>query len=243
MLGSSITPLVLVITALALALTPARAETVGFAAEDGLEITAEIGGPSSGPVLVLFHMARASRGEYRDIAPRLHEMGYRTLSVDQRSGGSFNGVRNETAARVGGDPGFLAAIPDLEAAVTYARGKMGAATLGVVGSSYSASLVLALAGRDPDFADAVISFSPGEYFPDRSFVRDATSGISTPVFLTAARSEINQLESIANVIKSEIEVFRPEGAGRHGATALLTADGPEYWTALSAFLVTHLPPG
>lgn len=229
------------VAAIMLTAGSALGEIVRFPAADGLEITAETGGEGSGAVVVLFHMAGASRGEYRDIAPSLHDLGYRTLAVDQRSGGAFNNVRNETAARAGGDPGFAAAIPDLEAAVSFARNQMKAPAVGVVGSSYSASLVLVLAGRDHGFADAVMSFSPGEYFSDKRFVRDAAKDISVPVFLTAARSEIGQIRTIADTITSKAYLFQPSGAGRHGATALVTADGPEYWDALGAFLTAHLP--
>ena len=219
------------------------AETVRFPASDGLQVTAETGGSGAGPVIVLFHMAGASRGEYAQIAPELHRLGYRTLAVDQRSGGAFGGVVNETAAQVASDPGYAAAIPDLKAAAAYARAEMGAETVAVVGSSYSASLVLVLAGRDKGFADAVISFSPGEYFPDRSFVSEAAAGIAVPALLTAARSEMGRVEAIARAMRSDPVVFHPKGAGRHGATTLLTSDGAEYWEAIKAFLAAHLPAG
>jgi dienelactone hydrolase len=217
------------------------AETVQFKATDGVLITAETGGKARGPVIILFHMAGASRGEYRDIAPRLHTLGYRTLAVDQRSGGGFNGVRNETVAGVGRSAGYAAAIPDLKAAGIYARHVMKAKRVGVIGSSYSASLVLIVAGNDAGFADAVMSFSPGEYFSDGRHVRTAATKIKAPVFLTAARGEIGQITPIAKVITSPVTVFKPKGSGRHGATALATKSKAEYWAALEAFLAKHFP--
>jgi dienelactone hydrolase len=217
------------------------AKTVQFKAADGVLITAETGGTARGPVIVLFHMAGASRGEYRDIAPRLHALGYRTLAVDQRSGGGFNGVRNETVAGIGRNAGYAAAIPDLEAAGTYARRVMKAKKVGVIGSSYSASLVLIIAGNDAGFADAVMSFSPGEYFSNGRRVRTAAAKIKVPVFLTAARSEIGQVTPIAKTITSPVTVFKPKGSGRHGATALTTKNKVEYWAALEAFLTKHFP--
>ena len=36
-------------------------------------------------------------------------LGYRTLAVDQLSGGDFNGVHNETVARIGRNTGYEAA--------------------------------------------------------------------------------------------------------------------------------------
>ncbi len=219
----------------------AFAETVTFKTKDGVLITADTGGSGVGSVIVLYHMAGASRGEYRDIAPRLHKLGYRTLAVDQRSGRAFNGVRNETAKRVGRNPGFQAALPDILAAADYARKNMKAKKVGVVGSSYSSSLVLVAAGQNKKFADAVMSFSPGEYFSNKSLVRSSAAKIKAPVFITAARNEMGQIKPIAKVVKSDVTLFKPNGSGRHGATALLTKAGPEYWAALEKFLAQHLP--
>ncbi len=217
----------------------APAETVQFKAADGILITAETGGKARGPVIILFHMAGASRGEYRDIALRLQALGYRTLAVDQRSGGGINGVRNETVAGIGHSAGYAAAIPDLEAAGAYARQGMKTKKVGVIGSSYSASLVLIIAGNDTGFADAVMSFSPGEYFSDGRRVRTAAAKIKAPVFLTAARSEVGQITTIAKTISSPVTVFKPKGSGRHGATALTTKNKTEYWAALEAFLAKY----
>ncbi len=221
----------------------ALAETVTFKASDGIEITAEFLKPdaSYNAVIVLFHMAGASRGEYRDIAPTLNKLGYATLAVDQRSGSAFNGIKNETAARAGSGLGFADAIPDLEAASVWARANSGARLVGVMGSSYSSSLVLVLAGQDSEFADAVMSFSPGEYFGDRQFVSKALPNITAPVFLSAARGEAGQWKPFADKINSSVTGFVPKGSGRHGATALVSSDGPEYWVALKTFLADHLP--
>jgi dienelactone hydrolase len=219
----------------------AFSETVTFKAKDGVLVTADTGGAGTGAVVVLYHMAGASRGEYRDIAPRLHKLGYRTLAVDQRSGSGFNGVRNETAKRVGGNAGYAAALPDVLAASDYARNVMKAKKVGVLGSSYSSSLVLVAAGRDAKFADAVMSFSPGEYFSNRKLVTKSAAQIKVPVFLTAARNEIGQVKPIAKVIPTDAILFKPKGSGKHGATALVSGSGTEYWAALESFLAKKLP--
>jgi dienelactone hydrolase len=219
------------------------AETVQFKAADGVLITADMGGKGKGPVIVLYHMAGASRGEYRAIAPRLQAMGYRTLAVDQRSGGGFNGVRNETAARFGRNPGYEAALPDIIAAGVYARKVMKARKVAILGSSYSSSLVLVAAGDNPGFADAVLSFSPGEYFSNKHHVRKAAAKITVPVFLTAARGEMRRVAAIAKVIKSPVTVFKPKGVGKHGASALLIKGKAEYWAALDGFLAKYYPAG
>ncbi|MEM7505986.1 MAG: alpha/beta hydrolase [Pseudomonadota bacterium] len=222
--------------------SPALAETIQFDADDGTTITAELTRTTpDAPFLVLFHMAGASRGEYVEIAPRLAALGYNTLAVDQRSGGAFGGVDNRTRAQFGANPSYADAIPDLIAAAAKAR-DLGAATLGVMGSSYSAALVLKLAGDDPDFTDAVIAFSPGEYFGKADYVRSSAARISQPVFITGGRQERSQWQPLFDSIPGDAKTgFQPQGAGRHGATALLTGDGPEYWAALETFLQRHLP--
>ncbi|MEM7056876.1 MAG: alpha/beta hydrolase [Pseudomonadota bacterium] len=221
----------------------AGAETVTFSAEDGVTVTADLSRPDGDAkaVIVLFHMAGASRGEYRDIAPRLLQLGYATLAVDQRSGGAFNGVTNATVKAAGGSGEFIDAVPDMKAAAAWARQNI-APKVAVIGSSYSAALVLVLSGRDPEFADAVMAFSPGEYFGSSNFVRDALEGAKSPIFMTAARSEQGQWQPFAFATAAPVTPFQPNGAGRHGATALVSADGVEYWAALEKFLAAHFPP-
>ena len=225
-------------------LVPAFAEKVTFQATGNLTVTADLQlppGKEAKAAIILFHMAGASRGEYRDIAPILNEMGYATLAVDQRSGGKFNGIKNETATRYGGDQSYGKAAPDLAAASVWVRKNLDVERVGVIGSSYSASLVLVLAGRERSFADAVIAFSPGEYFSEPKFVTKTLPGITVPVFLTAARGEAKQWQSFMPKIKVDVTGFVPEGRGRHGATALVSKDGDEYWKALRGFLNKHLP--
>lgn len=76
-------------------------ETIAIQSGDSLEITADLNliHEKSAPFVVLFHQTGWSRGEYREIAPKLNELGFNTLAVDQRSGGKVNDVRNETHAR------------------------------------------------------------------------------------------------------------------------------------------------
>lgn len=237
----------LLFTALIAALclyTPVKAEIVRFKASDGVVVTADYNTPNANAktVMVLYHMAGASRGEYLKIAERLNALGYATLAVDQRSGRRSNGIRNETAVAAGGSTNFVDAIPDLVAASAWARQIAGVQKVGVLGSSYSAGLVLVLSAKDPDFADAVMSFSPGEYYGAGDYVAREVGKITKPVFLTAARGETGQWEPFAARITSPIVEFVPNGPGRHGASALDSKDGPEYWTALEGFLAQHLSP-
>lgn len=230
---------------------PARAEPVRFAAEDDLQVTGDVyrSATPSDAVIVLFHQAGSSRGEYREIAPRLARKGYVALAVDQRSGKVFAGVINETAARAkaqGKGTEYTDALPDLRASIRYAREKLGARRVIIWGSSYSASLALVLAGRERKLVDGVLAFSPGEYFSGKPPVAKTAARIRVPVFITAAGSEAKQWAGIFRAIRAKATKtgFKPKGEGRHGSSALIPARSdavPEYWAAVDAFLDTHFP--
>ena len=144
-------------------------KTISFTSKDGLQVTADLylAHPTEAPFIVLFHQAGASRGEYRMIAPELNAFGFNAMAVDQRIGNSFNAITNETAKRYGTEgmsEAYIDALPDMEAAIKYARKNYAKGKLIIWGSSYSASLVLKIAGDNPNLADGVLAFSPGEYF-------------------------------------------------------------------------------
>ncbi|MEP3346083.1 MAG: dienelactone hydrolase family protein [Litoreibacter sp.] len=221
----------------------AGAKTVQFEASDGVTVTADFKEPDGSykSVVVLFHMAGASRGEYTNISKRLNTLGYATLAVDQRSGGSFNGVRNETVRSAGGSTDYVGAIPDLVAASHWARKNASASHVGVLGSSYSAGLVLVLSAQDRKFADAVMSFSPGEYYGSKNYVAKKVGDIKAPTFLTSARGEARQWQKFAGRIGSPVVGFIPKGSGRHGASSLDGNGAAEYWVALEGFLGRYLP--
>ena len=78
--------------------------TLTLKSTDGLAMTADLYRPHASkktPFIVLFHQAGWSRGEYREIAPKLNAMGFNCLAVDQRSGQGVNGVTNMTAKAAG----------------------------------------------------------------------------------------------------------------------------------------------
>jgi len=248
-------PMIFAITILLASILPSYAETpaktVEFPSEDGLTITGEVYRPSglATTVIVLFHQAGSSRGEYRDIAPELVKLGYMVLAIDQRAGETFGGVANETnqeAVMADKKTGYKDAIPDMKAAVGYARKDMRAKRVAVWGSSYSASLVLVLAGQDKGFADAVLSFSPGEYFKGNPGVGTAAKSIKVPTFITSARKEITKWKPIFDVIPEGVEAvgFIPRVIGRHGSSALLPVKAVKtqpYWEEVKEFLKAHVP--
>lgn len=184
--------------ALAWGATPALAvgpKQVEFDSKDGLKLTADLyaAKSKSAPVLVLCHQARSSRGEYREIAPKLQAAGYTCLALDQRSGKTWKGVDNETAKRAAAAKkatGYRDAKQDIEAGIDWIKAQGHTGKLALWGSSYSSSLVLVIAAEREDVA-AVLSFSPGEYFKHKAdYVRAAAKTIAKrPVLIVAPERE------------------------------------------------------
>ena len=144
-------------------------KTISFKSDDGVVITADLYmmHDKTKPFIVLFHQANWSRGEYLEIAPELNQLGYNCMAVDLRSGGSVNNVNNQTmqsAMSAMKETKYVNSIPDIAAAIQYADEYYAEGKLIIWGSSYSSSLVLHYAGSNPGNVDAVLSFSPGEYF-------------------------------------------------------------------------------
>lgn len=211
---------------LALIAAPARAaapESVTFRAADGLVVHADLYRPAGPPrgVLLLFHQAGGSRLEYAPVAPRLAALGWVALAVDARSGGGLFGGRNLTAAALPDDPGYLTALPDLEAALAWARGQWPGLKPVVWGSSYSAALVFLLAARHPAEIAAVLAFSPGEYLPGVS-VRAAAARVAVPLYVTSAADageEAAAAELLAASPARHKRQYRAR-AGVHGSATL-----------------------
>ena len=114
-----------------------------FPSKDGLEVTAELylaSDDKQAPFIVLCHQAGWSRGEYREIVPKLVALGFNCLAIDQRSGGAVDGVANMTARKAAAakkDTSFVAAEQDMLAAVEWARANRAEGKLILWGSSYS----------------------------------------------------------------------------------------------------------
>lgn len=224
------------------------AERVTFLAADGVEIVADLhmSHPKSAPIIVLFHQAGWSRGEYLEIAPTLNQLGYNCVAVDLRSGNLVNGVRNETnqnARAMMRQTRYIDAYQDIDAAVKYAA-SMTTNKVIIWGSSYSAALVLAYAGENSAKVQAVLAFSPGEYFKSQGkpadWVSESASTISCPVFITSARNEKGVWQGIFDAIPHERKFsYVPESSlGNHGSSALWVryTDHKLYWEAVVQFL-------
>lgn len=213
-------------------------------AADGLSISADIyrdAAKQDAPWIVLTHQAGSSRGEYRTIAPRLNKLGFNAIAIDQRSGKTFAGVRNETAQRAaarGSKRSYAAAMPDIEAAIAWAREQTSGPVL-LWGSSYSAALALWLAGQKPSLVDGVIAMSPGEYIRGRGIAR-AAGGITAPTLITSPAKERGKWQRIFKAIPAKHKVgYAPTSGGRHGSSALIAArnkSSEAYWAVVQKFL-------
>jgi pimeloyl-ACP methyl ester carboxylesterase len=242
---------ILLLTALLQAATvPAYAsKTLNFRSADGLLISADSYIPYTAvtaPLIMLFHQAGSSRGEYSEIAPRLNKLGFNCIAVDLRSGEYSRGKDNETAIRAGEKnlpTAYVDALPDIIAALQYARKQYNHSKIMAWGSSYSAALVLKVAGDQPQLVDGVIAFSPGEYFShqgkSKTWIRDSAQNISVPTFITSSRNETGSWAPIYDAIDVAYRhSFIPETAGKHGSKALWEkyADSEAYWGAVTGFL-------
>lgn len=225
------------------AIATAQAQPLTFTASDGVTVHAEYRGSKdhSKPLILLFHQAGSNLHEYDTIAPRLIQLGFDTLAVDQRSGGDAYEQSNLTAAAVKGSRSYLEALKDLEAALQWAS-QNGTKIL-VWGSSYSSSLVFVLAAQNPEKISALLSFSPGEYFSSKHFVRDAAAKVKVPVFVTSSSDadEISAAKAIVSAVKSTSKTQHIPEQGTHGSSTLRPDRNPGAagnWRAVEVFLAS-----
>lgn len=214
---------------------------ISFIAPDDLEITADLynAGPNA-PVIVLCHQANSSRGEFKNIAPKLKDMGFTCLALDLRNGGETNGVKNETtvdAINKKFPTSLIYCEQDILAGVAYAEDNLNPEKIILFGGSYSAAIILMIGSYDQRI-DAMVAFSPGEYIDDLS-ISTYIQYITEPVFATGARNEITDVKAMISVMNEEhVTLFSPSGAGDHGNFSLepKTKNSNEYWSALEKFL-------
>jgi pimeloyl-ACP methyl ester carboxylesterase len=231
------------------AVSASQTTELRFPSLDGLEITADsyfVFEPEKAPMVVMFHQANWSRGEFREAGPRFNKMGYNCLAVDLRSGGKVLGIVNETAKRARKQKKptrFVDAMQDIEATLSYVKLKYNPPLLLVIGSSYSAGLVLKVAGDNPGLMDGVIVFSPAEYFSRdgmaHDWVRSSAKNITIPVFITSARKERSRWINIYEVINTSSKYsYVPATKGKHGARSLWSRykDSDGYWRVIETFL-------
>lgn len=207
-------------------------------AADRVTLHAELHGPGdpSRPVALLFHQARSNRSEYRTIAPKLVDMGFDALAIDQRSGAHKWGVANQTVMARGRSAKYDEALPDLKGAVAWAK-ERGYKKIVLWGSSYSAALVFKVAAEDPAIS-AVVAFSPGEYLKKKGSVAEAAAQVKVPVVIFAPAKEKAKAEAIAKAVPGGAQLVVPEDAV-HGSSMLILDKNPKaeaVWTDLRPLL-------
>ena len=223
-------------------------DKINFRSLDQIIITADYYKieKAGAPLILLFHQAGWSRGEYIEIAPRLNKMGFNCLAIDQRSGNEVNNIDNETheqAEKAGRSTTYLDGYIDMQAALNYASDSLGFKKVIVWGSSYSAALTFVLAAQNPQKIIAVLAFSPGEYF-DRygksgHFIKDYAEKVTMPVFITSALLEQKNWKAIYDALPGKNKTyFQPDTKGNHGSRALWSKfkDSEKYWEAVMDFL-------
>ena len=228
--------------ALLMVLCGTAQETIKFPSKDGVAITADLYFVSDTlPYMILCHQAGFSRGEYKETGPKFTKFGYNCLAIDARSGKEANGVTNETARDAAAKKKpttYLDAEQDIIAAIDYAYAKSKKKVI-LLGSSYSASLVLKIAANN-DKVKAVLAFSPGEYFGTQLNLKESIKNLDKPVFVTSSKEEAADVSKLVKDIKSKNkQQFTPSNKGDHGSKALWKETNPnyhEYWLALLMFM-------
>ncbi|MFK7800072.1 MAG: alpha/beta hydrolase [Anaerolineae bacterium] len=227
-------------------MTQQQFKPVHFESKDGLLITADLyPTPPSSPnkgLILLCHRSHFHRGEYRETAPKLVELGFICLAIDQRSGMNSKHIKNETSSLAKEKKlptGYLDARQDIEAAVDYAFELNQQRPIILFGSSYSAALSL-LIGTDSEKVKAIITFSPGEHLK-KTDVAGSIKSLSKPVFATGPQKESDEIEAVMSQVASEhVTLFKPSPAvdGFHGSKTLWESvkGYEEYWNALNNFL-------
>jgi alpha/beta superfamily hydrolase len=231
-------PKTLLLLLVLFSLTADAQEKITFPSLDGLAVTADYyKGLKTRPVILLY-----SRGEYVQTAKTLQKLGYTCLAIDQRSGNAVNGVGNETnaAAKQKKLPtNYLDAEKDIDAGIEYCFNRFQKKIV-VIGSSYSASLLLKLATTNEHIA-RVIAFSPGEYFDKKISIADYVPNIKIQTWVTSSKDEAVELAALLKTSNPKfVKQFVPLQAGEHGSKVLWAGDEKtnEYWRAMLGFLKT-----
>ncbi len=225
----------------------ANPETIEYKSSDSLLITADYYFHSEeAPLIILFHQAGWSRGEYLEIAPKLNKMGFSCLAVDQRSGDGVNDIMNETkkrAEKAGKKTEYLDAFKDMQATLDYALSTLKFKKLIVWGSSYSAALSFVLTENNQDKISAMLAFAPGEYFKrfgkPANYIQTHAAKINLPAFVTSAKDEYDNWKAIFEALPSKQKTyFLPKTDGQHGSRALWEKfpEHKDYWAAVTSFL-------
>ena len=191
----------------------AETESVTMRTSDGVTVYGEVytspGTLKSAPLILLFHQgASNARAEYEPLVPRLLGAGYNLVAIDQRRGGDRFGGTNRTLAGVGeASYSYCEVLPDLEAALAFARARGFDGPTAAWGSSYSAALVFRLGRDHADEIDAIVAFSPASGEPMEGCMPEQYSAeVTQPVL---ALRPIREME--VPYVPGQMALFEEQG--------------------------------
>jgi pimeloyl-ACP methyl ester carboxylesterase len=217
-------------------------KTITFLSGDGVTITAdEYFVNDSLPWMLLCHQASFSRGEYQQTAKKFNKLGYNCMAVDLRSGFECNNVKNNTAEdadKKNKPTEYLDAEQDIVAAIDYLFERGKSKKIVLVGSSYSASLVLKLA-VDNEKVSKVLAFSPGEYFGKKLTLKTSITDLNIPVYVACSAKEREKVgDLVKDVVSTKKTIYAPSEGGEHGSKALwkTNPNATDYWMSIMMFL-------
>lgn len=218
--------------------------TLSFPAKDKVRVYADYYdyNVKSAPLILMYHGAGFSRGMFRNIAPKLVDLGYNVLAVDLRSGDKVDNIENLThndAINKGKSIEFVDTITDLETSLEYAKKRLKSKNIIFWGSSYSASLGFYMAAKYPNDYKALIAFSPGEYLKiDDKTIADYANIVKIPVYIASAKKEEKDWKSIYDTLPNKKQFFLPNlSEGLHGTMVLNPSynGAEEYWKNIILF--------
>lgn len=216
-------------------------KSLSFKSADGLTVYAKLyeAADKNAKIMLLCHQARSSKSEYKETAAMFNKLGYTCLAIDQRSGDT-TGV-NETvieARKTGMPTSYLDAEADILAAIDFLHSTY-KKKITIVGSSYSASMIIKIASDNSEKIEKLVAFSPGEYFEDKNYLQNALVNLNVPLFITGGEGEEKQIIQILSGVENKNIMFlKPVKGGRHGAKTLSpgTRSSSVYWAELTKFL-------
>ncbi|NBC82752.1 MAG: hypothetical protein GVY19_05160 [Bacteroidetes bacterium] len=215
---------------------------ISFVAEDGLEIIADLYVKDrSYPFILLFHQSESARGEYKGIANKLLNLNYNCLAVDLRHGAKMNHTLNQTALNAEKKNYATApsdALKDINASIDYVFRQYQQPVI-LFGSVFSASLAM-VAAVDNYKVQAVVAFSPGEYFKPRFAVKEKIISLDIPLFIAGSSVEepyINEMVDSMDNNNRLTTYFLPEKNNVLGAKVLWDdhKNSQKYWFELFVF--------
>ncbi len=222
-------------------------KTITFPSRDGLTVSADLYQVNDTlPYIILCHLSEHSRGEYLETAPKLNALGFNCMAIDTRTGNKVNDIVNETAREAlkqGKTMDFLDSEQDIRSAIEYVYTHHHPTGIILLGSSFSASLVMKI-GVDEPRVNAIIALSPGEYFGDALSLKQEIKGLSKPLFVTSSKSEAAGVTTLVDGLPPAlVEQFIPKEDGTHGSISLwaYNSNHEEYWIAIGKFLYNLYP--